>query len=135
MARPIDLSVSLPPIPESAVRARRTIQAALANLIDPTTIEDAELLVTELVTNAVRHAALRPGDTIGVRVRSGDDSLCIEVSDPGIGFEQARSEPHPDHQGGFGLFLLDRMSTSWGVANPPTRVWFELPSPRHPQRT
>jgi len=130
MSRPVDLSVSLPPIPESAIRARHTIHAAFADRLDPGTIQDAELLVTELVTNAVRHAALRPGDSISVRVRSGDDSLCIEVSDPGIGFEHQPVEPHIDKEGGFGLFLLDRMSTSWGVANPPTRVWFELASPR-----
>ena len=131
MQRWVELSVSLPPVPEAAASARHTIHAALADRIDPDTIGDAELLVTELVTNAVRHAALRPGDNISVHVRTGDDSLTVEVSDPGAGFDRTTVGPRSDRTGGFGLFLLDRMAHAWGIANPPTRVWFELFAPDH----
>lgn len=118
--------MSLPPVPEAAASARHTIHAALTDHVDPDTVGDAELLVTELVTNAIRHGALSPGDSISVRVRSTGDSLCVEVSDPGAGFDRAAVGPRPDHTGGFGLFLLSRMAHAWGIADPPTRVWFEL---------
>ena len=48
------------------------------------------------------HAALRPG------------GLRIEVTDPGPGFEPGGHGPRPD--GGYGLQLLDRLATRWGVA-------------------
>lgn len=126
MQHRLELSVSLPPIPEAAASARHTLHAALTNRVDPDTIRDAELLVTELVTNAVRHAALSPGDSINVRVRADDGAICVEVSDPGGGFDRPAVGPRPDRTGGFGLFLLDRMTQAWGIAEPPTRVWFEL---------
>lgn len=122
----IDLTLTLPPVPEAAGRARHTLRTALEDRFDPETLGDAELLVTELVTNAVRHGALRPGDDIKVKVHGGDDHVCVEVSDPGVGFPHRPHMPRPDRAGGFGLFLLDRMARMWGVSRPPTRVWFEL---------
>lgn len=128
MQRPLEISLSLPPVPEAAARARRTIRTALQDQVNPDTVGDAELLVSELVTNAVRHGSLRPGDDIRVRIRTADDALCVEVSDPGIGFSPEAISPKEDRSGGFGLFLLARMSRAWGIANPPTRIWFELPA-------
>lgn len=129
MQSQLELSLSLPPIPEAAAEARRTLRDVLADQVDPTTVGDAELLVSELITNAVRHAALKPGDDIKVRIRAEDDSICVEVTDPGDGFAPEVIAPNEDRTGGFGLFLLDRMSRAWGIARPPTRIWFELVAP------
>jgi anti-sigma regulatory factor (Ser/Thr protein kinase) len=83
------------------------------------------LLVSELVTNSVRHVA---GSTqpVELAVRIGKRAIRVEVRDGGAGFEPGRLEPR-GADGGFGLFLVERMASRWGVETQDgTRVWFEL---------
>jgi anti-sigma regulatory factor (Ser/Thr protein kinase) len=69
--------------PEAAAEARR----ALVGLALPKiTREDLALLVSELVTNAVRHAGLSPRAPIEVRVKNGSGGVRLAVHDPGPGF-------------------------------------------------
>jgi anti-sigma regulatory factor (Ser/Thr protein kinase) len=92
--------------------------------LQDSTLDDAELLVSELVTNSVRHARLGASDTITVQVRQEDRRLRVEVADPGAGLDAA---PRPRGDGGWGLLLLDRVADRWGVRHDPdTVVWFEL---------
>jgi anti-sigma regulatory factor (Ser/Thr protein kinase) len=82
------------------------------------------LLVSELVTNSVKHAGAGPGEPIDLELRASADKVRVEVGDPGPGFEptMARSEP-----GGFGLLLVARLADRWGVERDPrTCVWFEI---------
>ncbi len=92
-------------------------------------MDDAVLLVSEIVSNCVRHASLDESDAIQVRIRGSNSMLHVDVIDPGPGFDPARiSSPRSD--GGWGLRLLDRLATRWGVErNHVTRVWFEITSP------
>jgi two-component sensor histidine kinase len=79
------------------------------------------ILVTELVTNAVRHG----GGSVRVRVEYEDGVVRGEVSDGGGGFDRAAElaiEGTAD--GGFGLKIVDRMADRWGTE--PGIVWFEL---------
>jgi anti-sigma regulatory factor (Ser/Thr protein kinase) len=87
--------------------------------------DDADLLVTEVVTNAVRHGA---GDSIRIQLDStASGGLRCEVIDAGSGFVPPREpRPHDDRAGGWGLMLLDRLSDAWGVHAGSTHVWFEL---------
>ncbi len=98
----------------------------LAESLDRAALEDVKLLVSELVTNAVRH----PRDTgpIELAVDVGRRRVRIEVTDPGSGFDRPRvGEPPPDALGGRGLLIVDRLASRWGIATGrPTRVWFEL---------
>ncbi len=80
--------------PDSPAAARRAL-GDLADHLPPRRLQDAQLLVSELVTNAIRHAGLHDGDTITLSVEASDRALRIEVSDPGPGF--APAEPEPDH--------------------------------------
>jgi anti-sigma regulatory factor (Ser/Thr protein kinase) len=112
--------------PDSAAEARQAL-GELSDHLTPRRLEDARLLVSELVTNAIRHAGLADGDVIRLVVVSGDRALRIEVCDPGPGFELTEPAPDPVHPSGWGLYLVRELSDRWGVErNEETRVWFEL---------
>lgn len=83
------------------------------------------LLVSELVTNSVRHVAGSP-QPVELAVRIGAREIRVEVRDGGAGFEPGKPEPR-GADGGFGLYLVERMASRWGVdTQDGTRVWFEL---------
>ena len=112
--------------PDSAAEARRAL-GEVSDHLSPRRLEDARLLVSELVTNAIRHAGLDHGDVIKLVVMTGDRALRIEVCDPGPGFEVTDPEPDPARPSGWGLYLVRELSDRWGVdRGGPTRVWFEL---------
>jgi anti-sigma regulatory factor (Ser/Thr protein kinase) len=84
--------------------------------------EVAELLTSELVTNAVRHAATE----ILLRVEVDDARVRIEVSDTSAEMPRIRAKPDV---GGYGLRIVDELATRWGVEAVPDNgktVWFEL---------
>lgn len=110
------------------MEARRGLEALRPSL-DDEVVDEAVLLVSEIVTNSVRHADLDAHDSIQVRVRGSHSMLHVDVIDPGTGFDPA-SLPPPNGQGGWGIWLLDRISSRWGVERDDvTRVWFELARP------
>jgi len=112
--------------PDSPAAARRAL-GDLADHLPRRRLQDAQLLVSELVTNAIRHAGLDDGDTITLSVEASDRALRIEVSDPGPVFAADEPFPDPDHTSGWGLYLVRELSDRWGVErNALTRVWFEL---------
>ena len=112
--------------PDSAAEARRAL-GEVSDHLSPRRLEDARLLVSELVTNAIRHAGLDADDVIRLVVVTGDRALRIEVCDPGTGFEVAEPQPDPARPSGWGLYLVRELSDRWGVErNEETRVWFEL---------
>lgn len=89
---------------------------------------DLALLLTEVVSNAVRHASKDPGDEIVIRLFA-NAVVRVEVQDAGRGFEPlARLRPEEGDASGWGLYLLDRIASAWGVERRPagTVVWFEL---------
>jgi anti-sigma regulatory factor (Ser/Thr protein kinase) len=112
---------------DSASSARTFVARELASWRVPRqTIDDAVLLTSELVTNAVRHCAhtstlrlMRRGRM--VRVEVDDDEQRPPVLQPSV---------EPDAERGRGLRLVDALSTSWGwqPLGPGKRVWFELPT-------
>jgi anti-sigma regulatory factor (Ser/Thr protein kinase) len=87
-----------------------------------------ELLVSELVTNAVRHArADRSISASDMRVRVYPDRVRVEVRDDGPGLERAPREADADPGGGWGLYLVDELADEWGIeSGVQSCVWFEL---------
>ena len=83
------------------------------------------LLVSELVSNSVRHAA---ADSIGIRFEVNPQNVRVEVADPGPGFNPNGAPPTSGQPaGGWGLRLVDEMADRWGTLNDDGfRVWFEL---------
>lgn len=86
-----------------------------------------ELLVSELVTNAIRHGDLREDDWIELLVEASEDSVWVGVADPGRGFRRFPNSPRPDHPSGWGLYLVNHLADRWGVERKDkTLVWFEV---------
>ncbi|HEV2951564.1 MAG TPA: ATP-binding protein, partial [Actinomycetota bacterium] len=74
-------------------------------------------------------------DAIEVRIRGSRSMLHVDVIDPGPGFDPRHLRPSREN-GGWGLWLLDRLATRWGVErNHVTKVWFELVSSVSAART
>jgi anti-sigma regulatory factor (Ser/Thr protein kinase) len=118
--------VELASDPDSAAEARAAL-GEVSDHLSPRRLEDARLLVSELVTNAIRHAGLVDDDVITLVVVTGDRALRIEVCDPGPGFEVTEPTPDPTRPSGWGLYLVRELSDRWGVEhNAETRVWFEI---------
>jgi anti-sigma regulatory factor (Ser/Thr protein kinase) len=110
-------------------RARSALEQ-LASRLSSARMRDVRLLVSELVTNAVRHAdADADGDGEGVRlvVAINGGTLRVEVHDPGHGFAVREAPTDPLRASGWGLVLVAELSDRWGVDHTPrTRVWFEI---------
>jgi len=102
--------------------------------LPPTVMEDVSLLVTELVTNAVRHADGASSHPIQFGFRRDNGTIRVEVVDVGTQFATPPRPTKGDATGGWGLFLVDRVATCWGVSPPRagTCVWFELPATAAP---
>jgi anti-sigma regulatory factor (Ser/Thr protein kinase) len=104
-------------------RARTALASLDRNLADLR--DDVHLLVSELVSNSVLHAE---ADHVELQAIADPGGVRIEVSDPGPGFDhRARREPSVTGDGGFGLFLVDKVANRWGIKrNEYARVWFEI---------
>ena len=114
------------PAAAHAVRlARRATRGALATWRLACLEETAVLLVSELVTNAVRHA--RGTDAVALELNSAGTWLRIEVQDADPCWPEPRIPAGLDRSG-FGLVLVDAMADKWGVRETATgkAVWAEL---------
>jgi anti-sigma regulatory factor (Ser/Thr protein kinase) len=108
--------------------ARRALQR-LSGYVDDDLVERGRLVVTELVTNSVRHAGLTAAQ-IDLLVSARRDLLRLEVIDDGAGFDPAATRPEPARvDGGWGLGIVAQLTDRWEVdLGDSTRVWCELTS-------
>jgi anti-sigma regulatory factor (Ser/Thr protein kinase) len=96
--------------------------------IDGALLHRAQLLTSELVTNAYVHGH----GAIELRAALDEDRLLVEVTDEGSGFERQVGARSLDALGGRGLSIVDGEASRWGIHEGTTHVWFELerPGPR-----
>jgi anti-sigma regulatory factor (Ser/Thr protein kinase) len=116
------ISLNLPRSDAAAGFARTAI-APLGAGLAPYRRADLNLLVSELVNNAVVHGSGR----IELRLERRGDAVWAQVSDEGPGFEAVPHAVQQRRSGGWGLHLLDALAERWGMAESATQVWFELP--------
>ena len=122
------LSLRLVAEPHAAAAARRAI-ADLEPRLGVAICDRLALLASELVTNTLRHAGLKPKEVIGLEVAVDEGIVRACVSDPGPGFEPPPPPtPGEAREDGWGLVILDRIAKRWGIykRNGDTRVCFEL---------
>lgn len=125
----MDEQVILPDGPEGASFARRaTARAAELWRLDRELTETALLLVSELVTNAIRHGS--PPVRLSLHLDREPGSLRVEVTDSSPSPPKVGGTVEPDQTGGRGLLIVQQLAARWGSNVPASRlgktVWFEL---------
>jgi anti-sigma regulatory factor (Ser/Thr protein kinase) len=118
----------------SDATAPRRARVALRDLEDLDGIrDDADLVVSELVSNAVLHSGATDEDVITVDVSREDDVVRLAVHDPGRSQSTPTVQsPDPSRAGGLGLLVVSRLVRRWSAERPDgVLVWAEmtLPSP------
>lgn len=138
-AWPLRTSLQLFPFPTATPCARLHTKQVLWEWGFDDVAETAELLVSELVTNAVKAAREMGGDVpVWMRVSGDKDRICIEVWDsnprPPAAVTPDAGPPDPYEEGGRGLFLVQRLSLRWNwhsTREPAGKVvWCELDAGR-----
>jgi two-component sensor histidine kinase len=109
------------PLTREAPRSAR-LWLAESGMVAPDLLEEAMLLVTELVSNSVVHSGLSAPDEVRVHMSPITNGLRVEVEDDGVGF----GSDAPRQASSFGLRLVERTADRWGHMDDPTRVWFEV---------
>jgi len=111
--------------------ARGFVRSTLSAWDRPDLIDDAELLVSELVTNAMMHTGT---DHASVGVTAHDEVVRIEVEDPSAAPIVRTVKTDLSEPGGLGLGIVDSIARRWGVvqADRGKTVWFELGAPMLP---
>jgi anti-sigma regulatory factor (Ser/Thr protein kinase) len=119
--------VALPARLSAPGAARIVVAGCLLGLVGRRTLEDAKLLITELVTNSLLHGELDRRDTVLVRIYIAADALRLEVENSGTAGAVAANGPDPQAGRGFGLEILERLVSHWGVRRDQgTTVWCEM---------
>ncbi len=126
------LEAGLPLDVRAPAPARALVATSLRERVPARVLEHAELLVSELVTNSVRHSGAAGCDArLVLRVELSPGALRVGVEDPGRGGVIAPRPPDRNGGGGgFGLNLVHTLSERWGVERAvagSTRVWAQLP--------
>lgn len=134
MAAPNEVTFRLSRRRSSVRRARALLYAALGNWgVDQDAVETGELVLSELVTNALRVRVPRDR-LVGVRIAwlTEEGMLRLEVSDAGEGKPEVRA-PCEDDTGGRGLMLVEALAHRWGFEQRACgigkTVWAELQAP------
>ena len=118
--------VRLRPTAAAVGLARQQLEHMRERLTDEA-YEDCRLMLSELVTNSLRHASLSIDQEIELVLALQGETLRVEVGDPGPGFEPRPRAAHDSAGSGWGLFLVASLADRWGVTRDGlNRVWFEV---------
>jgi len=116
---------SFPLTPLAPGEARRALEE-LGAALETEIFQDLRIVVTELVSNTVRHWGARPGDSVQLKVQLGADRVRVEVLHEG---DRYRRAPPAVGGHGIGMLMIERLASRWGVERGPgTKMWVELAS-------
>ena len=120
--------VWVPTTKDAPALARRAVDSLEVHL-KPQQLGDVRLIVSELVANVVKHSGKAPEETVDVEVTVAPDVVRGSICDIGewLPDPELVEEPQEGRAEAFGLFLVDQLSTRWGIQREtPTCVWFEM---------
>src|SRR3954470_18292530 len=117
---------TLPALPGAVSEARRWVGGIASGMLDADQSEKLRLVISEIVTNALRHG--HDGEQIDLAVTPKPQFLCVQVTDDGPGLAPRPRALDLEDDGGFGLYFVEQLTRRWGVTREDhrTRVWFEL---------
>jgi anti-sigma regulatory factor (Ser/Thr protein kinase) len=119
-------TIRLPAAPESASQVRHRIASDLSHrTIASEVIDDVVLVVTELLSNAIRHAQPLPGGEVTVTWEVDANGVTVRVTDGGAPSQPEVQHPSVRDVSGRGLALVEALASSWGIddAAGATTVW------------
>ena len=122
MPEKVDLEVELPRANFAPFLARWVLKTFIADRVEAYLLTNAELLVSELANNALLHCRRH----ITLRASLDEKRLLVEVSDEGDGVERDLNSAHFEQLSGWGLDLVEHISSRWGIHEQAPHVWFEL---------
>jgi anti-sigma regulatory factor (Ser/Thr protein kinase) len=105
----------------------RDVLCAIERDVEVPLLEDLRLLISELVTNSLRHSRMTATDTVALNLMLSGETVRVQVSDIGPWRAPALD---PEGVSGWGLRMVDQLADRWGIErNGGTRVWFEIDRP------
>lgn len=123
--RPPALEMLLPVSADASGDARQAL-GRLDGSLDGELLQDLRLLVSELVTNGVRHGGLAQDECVRLSVHVRPGSVRCEVAHPGTSFTPPE-RPAAGSGSGWGLYLVRRIADRWGIeGGDSTCVWLEI---------
>lgn len=125
----IEIRRDFPPSSEAVALVREVLDGWLSDLVGEEVAVAARLAASELVANAVKYGGLGEQDTIVLSGLATDEIVRIEVEQPSSAADAHVVLPGEREpiDGGFGLRIVDEVSTKWGVRSEvPGAVWFEV---------
>ena len=94
-------------------------------------LDDLALMVSEVVTNAVKHGAPETDGNIGLRLEGDQDALRVVVTDGGQVFAIDPGDIDPDRDESFGLLLVNKLADRWGYSlDGKKAIWLEVDTPQ-----
>ncbi|XVQ11085.1 ATP-binding protein [Spirillospora sp. CA-255316] len=130
--------VLLPHAPSSVAIARRRLSSDLiASGVFESVVDDASVIVSELLSNALRHARPLPSGQIRLTWIRNGDLIELSVSDGGAMTEPRRGPGTLSSLGGRGLGIVEALSEGWGVRHEDgsTTVWAVLRAPKNAEES
>jgi len=118
----------LAPDTRAPSKARALLASVMADQAGSESLARAELALSEIVTNAVRHGSLGVPGPITLLIERSDDLVTVSVTQPGpiSARPSLVNMPDPWSTSGYGLGIIDGVADRWGVRLDPPSVWFEL---------
>jgi len=115
-SRPFRLRLRLDADAEAPKHAREAL-VPLGGRAPAERLQSLDVVVSELVTNAVRHSPAQGDGAIGLEVLCVGGTVSVAVTDPGRGFDRPgpESRPDPGAGGGFGLYLVEKLTSRWWI--------------------